>query len=67
MHDAQLFFMCIGIICYCDHCVIHSQQEEENARLSAVRRRLQRETDELTEQNEALSRELQNARKRYTR
>lgn len=47
---------------YCNHCV-RSQQEEENARLSAVRRRLQRETEELTDQNEALQRELQNARK----
>ena len=55
-------FMCIGVIC--DHCVVHSQQEEENARLSAVRRRLQRETEELTDQNEALTRELQSARKR---
>ena len=54
-------FMCLLI--YFTHCVVRSQQEEENARLSAVRRRLQRETEELTDQNEALQRELQNARK----
>ena len=54
-------FMCLLI--YFTHCVVCSQQEEENARLSAVRRRLQRETEELTDQNEALQRELQNARK----
>ena len=53
--------MCLLI--YFTHCVVCSQQEEENARLSAVRRRLQRETEELTDQNEALQRELQNARK----
>lgn len=53
--------MCLLI--YFTHCVVRSQQEEENARLSAVRRRLQRETEELTDQNEALQRELQNARK----
>ncbi len=41
------------------------EAEEENARLTAARRRLQREVDELTEQNESLNRELQSARKGY--
>ena len=39
------------------------EAEEETARLAATKRRLQRDIDELTEQNEALSRELQSARK----
>lgn len=42
-------------------------QEEENSRLSAAKRRLQRELDELTEQNETLQRDLANARKGYAR
>lgn len=39
-------------------------QEEENARLATAKRRLQREIDELTEQNEALTRDLAAAKKR---
>jgi len=39
------------------------EAEEENARLSATRRRLQREIEDLTEQNETLQRELASARK----
>ena len=35
-----------------------SLQEEENARLNATKRRLQREVEELTEQNEQLTRDL---------
>lgn len=38
-------------------------QEEESARLQAAKRRLQREVDELTEQNETLQRDI--ARKGY--
>ena len=38
-------------------------QEEETARLQAAKRRLQRELDELTEQNEQLQRDI--ARKGY--
>ena len=40
-------------------------QEEENSRLTTAKRRLQREIDELTEQNETLQRDLTNAKKRY--
>ena len=40
-------------------------QEEENSRLAAAKRRLQRELDELSEQNETLQRDLASARKRY--
>ena len=40
-------------------------QEEENSRLAAAKRRLQRELDELTEQNETLQRDLATARKGY--
>lgn len=39
-------------------------QEEENARLTTAKRRLQREIDELTEQNETLQRDLTAAKKR---
>ena len=39
-------------------------QEEENARLTTAKRRLQREIDELTEQNETLQRDLAAAKKR---
>ncbi len=39
-------------------------QEEENSRLATTKRRLQREIDELTEQNETLQRDLTNAKKR---
>ena len=50
----------------CDNvCVVLTVQEEENSRLSAAKRRLQRELDELTEQNETLQRDLANARKGY--
>lgn len=42
----------------------HSQ-EEETARLQAAKRRLQRELDELTDQNEQLQRDV--ARKGYVR
>ena len=47
--------------------VLIIMQEEENSRLSAAKRRLQRELDELTEQNETLQRDLANARKGYAR
>ena len=46
-------------------CVVSSLQEEENSRLAAAKRRLQRELDELTEQNETLQRDLATARKGY--
>lgn len=39
------------------------EAEEETTRLSNAKRRLQRELDEVTEQNEALSRDLATARK----
>ena len=40
-----------------------SEQEEETTRLATAKRRLQREIDELTEQNETLTRDLANAKK----
>ena len=46
-------------------CLVVSLQEEENTRLANAKRRLQREMDELTEQNETLQRDLASARKRY--
>ena len=46
-------------------CVVITVQEEENSRLAAAKRRLQRELDELTEQNETLQRDLATARKGY--
>ena len=50
----------------CDNVrVVLTVQEEENSRLSAAKRRLQRELDELTEQNETLQRDLATARKGY--
>ena len=44
-------------------CVCIHSQEEETARLQAAKRRLQRELDELTDQNEQLQRDV--ARKGY--
>lgn len=40
-------------------------QEEETTRLQTAKRRLQREIDELTEQNETLTRDLANAKKSW--
>lgn len=44
-------------------CICPRSQEEETARLQAAKRRLQREVDELTDQNEQLQRDV--ARKGY--
>lgn len=46
-----------------EHTLLGHLQEEENARLSTTRRRLQREIDELTEQIETLTRDLTAAKK----
>ena len=54
-----------NIIYYDNVRVVLTVQEEENSRLSAAKRRLQRELDELTEQNETLQRDLATARKGY--
>ena len=56
--------MLCNILCSCSLFCLPRPQEEENSRVSGAKRRLQREMDELTEQNETLQRDLAAAKKR---
>ena len=59
---SAIYLLCVKVSA--SQCVFVSHsQEEETARLQAAKRRLQRELDELTDQNEQLQRDV--ARKGY--
>lgn len=65
MRVNQLSVICLHVVeDSASQCVsLCPSQEEETARLQAAKRRLQRELDELTDQNEQLQRDV--ARKGY--